>query len=64
MRYDDMKNKTIGNDEPYRIYVSGKEWQKIIQCISDLQWDFDRMSSSGQETYDSLCEKINKLEIE
>ena len=59
-----MKNKTIKNDEPYRIYVSGKEWQEIIQCISDLQWDFDRMSSSGQETYDSLCEKINKLEIE
>ena len=58
-----MKNKTIRNDEPYRIEVSGKEWQKIIQCISDLQWDFDRMSSCGQETYDSLLEMINKLEI-
>ena len=58
-----MKNKTIRNDEPYRIEVSGKEWQKIMQCISDLQWDFDRMSSCGQETYDSLLEMINKLEI-
>ena len=58
-----MRNKTIRNNEPYRIEVSGKEWQKIIQCISDLQWDFDRMSSCGQETYDSLLEMINKLEI-
>ena len=58
-----MKNKTTRNDEPYRIEVSGKEWQKIIQCISDLQWDFDRMSSCGQKTYDSLLEMINKLEI-
>jgi hypothetical protein len=58
-----MRNKTIRNDEPYRIEVSGKEWQKIMQCISDLQWDFDRMSSCGQETYDSLLEMINKLEI-
>tara|TARA_R100000455_G_C6257502_1_gene113175 strand:+ start:1017 stop:1211 length:195 start_codon:yes stop_codon:yes gene_type:complete len=63
MRYDNMRNKTIRNDEPYRIEVSGKEWQKIMQCISDLQWDFDRMSSCGQETYDSLLEMINKLEI-
>ena len=63
MRYDNMKNKTIRNDEPYRIEVSGKEWQKIMQCISDLQWDFDRMSSCGQETYDLLLEMINKLEI-
>jgi hypothetical protein len=63
MRYDDMKNKTIRNDEPYRIYVSGKEWQEIIKNISDLQYDFDRTSSCGQETYDSLLEMINKLEI-
>jgi hypothetical protein len=58
-----MKNKTIRNDEPYRIEVSGKKWQKIIQYISDLQWEFDRMSSCGQMTYDSLLEMINELEI-
>ena len=58
-----MKNKTTRNDEPYRIEVSGKEWQEIIKDISDLQWEFDRMSSCGQKTYDSLLEKINKLEI-
>ena len=58
-----MKNKTIRNDEPYRIEVSGKEWQEIIKDISDLQYEFDRMSLCGQKTYDSLLEKINKLEI-
>ena len=58
-----MKNKTTRNDEPYRIEVGSKEWQKIIELIDDLQWDIDRMSSCGQKTYDSLCKKINKLEI-
>jgi hypothetical protein len=28
----------------------------IKELIEDLGWDYDRMSSSGQETYDKLCE--------
>ena len=44
--------------------ISTQTLNEIVELISDLQWDVDRMSSSGQETYDSLCEKINKLEIE
>ena len=40
--------------------------KKIIEMILDLGWEFDRMSSSGQETYNKLCkilniEQINKL---
>ena len=28
----------------------------IKELVVDLGWDYDRMSSSGQETYDKLCE--------
>ena len=33
----------------------------IKDLVRDLGWDYDRMSSSGKETYDKLCEI---LEIE
>lgn len=28
----------------------------IKDLVQDLGWDYDRMSSSGKETYDKLCE--------
>jgi len=31
----------------------------IKDLIEDLGWEYDRMSSSGQETYDKLCELLN-----
>tara|TARA_R110002049_G_scaffold303831_1_gene498461 strand:+ start:1926 stop:2096 length:171 start_codon:yes stop_codon:yes gene_type:complete len=31
---------------------------EVIKLIDDLGWDYDRMSSSGQETYDILCKRI------
>jgi hypothetical protein len=30
----------------------------IKELVEDLGWDYDRMSSSGQETYDKLCELL------
>jgi hypothetical protein len=27
----------------------------IRELVEDLGWDYDRMSSSGQETYNKLC---------
>lgn len=27
----------------------------IRELIEDLGWEYDRMSQSGQETYDKLC---------
>ena len=32
--------------------------EKLIPLISDLGWDYDRMSSSGQETYDKIEKKL------
>ena len=31
----------------------------IKDLIEDLGWEYDRMSSSGQETYDKLCELLH-----
>jgi hypothetical protein len=32
--------------------------QDIKDLVEDLGWDYERMSSSGQETYDKLCELL------
>jgi hypothetical protein len=35
--------------------ISIKKVSKIIKMVDDLGWDYQRMSSSGQETYEELC---------
>jgi len=35
--------------------------EQVLLLIAALGWDYDRMSSSGQKTYDELC---NLLGIE
>lgn len=30
--------------------------EDIKDLVQDLGWDYDRMSPSGQETYEKLCE--------
>jgi len=32
--------------------------RKILLLIADLSWDYDRFSSSGQKTYDEICELL------
>ena len=38
--------------------------KEVIKLIDDLGWEYDRMSSSGQESYDTLCKKIGLETIE
>lgn len=33
--------------------------KKVINLVADLGWDYDRMSSSGQDVYDELCDLLN-----
>ena len=37
---------------------------EVIKLIDDLGWEYDRMSSSGQETYDILCKRIGLKTME
>lgn len=35
--------------------------QKLSELINDLGFDYDRMSRAGQQTYDDICNLMNKL---
>ena len=41
-----------------KLTVSSKELREVLELIEDLGWDYDRMSSSGQDTYDQICLKL------
>jgi len=34
---------------------------KLIKLIEDLGWDYQRMSTSGQQTYDEILETLDKV---
>ena len=42
--------------------MSAKDHKEVLELIEDLGWDYDRMSSSGQETYDKICLKLGILD--
>lgn len=35
--------------------------QRLSELIEDLGFDYDRLSQSGQQTYEELCSLINIL---
>lgn len=32
--------------------------ERVIKLIADLGWDYDKLSSSGQQTYNELCDLL------
>lgn len=34
---------------------------KLAKLIEDMGFDYDRFSTSGQETYDEICSVLNQL---
>ena len=38
-----------------QVKLTVKKISKIINLVDDLGWEHQRMSSSGQETYEKLC---------
>jgi hypothetical protein len=39
--------------------LGSKKTYRIMDLIRNLEWDFDRMSSSGQETYKQLLDELD-----
>ena len=39
-----------------------KEVKKLIKLVRDLAWDWDRLSSYGQETMEKIVYILDKLE--
>ena len=40
------------------VYISYSTEVKMMELIDDLGWEYERMSSSGQETYDKLTKLL------
>tara|TARA_R100000353_G_scaffold137532_1_gene97727 strand:- start:51 stop:215 length:165 start_codon:yes stop_codon:yes gene_type:complete len=41
-----------------------KDLKKVNELIDDLYWEYDRMSTSGQQTLDKIASKLNVLNKE
>ena len=48
---------SLKKSKPQRkhIKLSSFKVEKVQQYLDDLGWEYDRMTSSGQETLDKLC---------
>ena len=59
------KTKTI---KEFYIKIDGKETRinkyggELIDLIDDLGWDYQRMTSSGRETYDKIQQLLGTLQ--
>ena len=52
--FQKKKGKTMTKLDKIAKALGVKETQKIITLILELEYDYDRMSESGQETYEKL----------
>ena len=50
----DLTTLTKMTTETITKKITQKEFQQIIEKIDELGWDYDRMSSSGQQVYDEI----------
>ena len=37
------------------VFKGDEDGHQLLKLIDDMGWDYDRFSSSGQETYDKIC---------
>tara|TARA_R100001594_G_C4018811_1_gene258685 strand:- start:1145 stop:1288 length:144 start_codon:yes stop_codon:yes gene_type:complete len=40
-----------------------EEKKELIKLVGDLYWDWDRMSSSGQETLEKIADLLGDREV-
>jgi len=45
----------IESTDKQAVFKGDEAGHKLLQLIDDMGWDYDRFSSSGQETYDKIC---------
>jgi len=43
-------------------FSADKKGHKLLELILDMQWDYDRMSCSGQKTLDKIYKILNTPE--
>ena len=47
-----------GKEKTVRVNDMG---DKLLSLITDLGWEYQRMSMSGRETYDEICHLLNMI---
>ena len=51
---ENMALSKKGND----MNIDKDELIKLVILVGELGWDYDRLSTSGQETYNKLCDLL------
>lgn len=54
-----LKTKFILNCGIIQTQTIMTKAEKIQELVADLGWDYDRLSSCGQKTYNQLCELLS-----
>ena len=49
-----MKGTTSKETTRMTKQITQKQFNQVVEKIVDLGWDYDRMSSSGQQVYDEI----------
>ena len=45
-----------------KVLLYPKDVREILDLVDQLGWDYDRFSTSGQETYDRITSKVESIE--
>ena len=45
----------IESTDKKAVFKGDEDGHKLLELIDLMGWDYDRFSSSGQETYDKIC---------
>ena len=52
----------IESTDKQGVFKACEQGHKLLELINDMGWDYDRFSSSGQETYDKICVILGTVE--
>tara|TARA_R100001129_G_scaffold186454_1_gene178251 strand:+ start:3997 stop:4188 length:192 start_codon:yes stop_codon:yes gene_type:complete len=45
-----------------KVLLYPKDVREILDLVDQLGWDYDRFSTSGQETYDKITSKVESIQ--
>ena len=51
----------IESTDEQAVFKGDEDGHRLLELIDLMGWDYDRFSSSGQETYDKICTMLRYL---
>ena len=52
----------IESTDKQGVFKACEQGHELLSLINDMRWDYDRFSSSGQQTYDKNCVILGTVE--